>query len=145
MRPQSFELLGRELEHEVGGEARGVALDLFVEAFGFHAIQRGQLAVQNHALPAQRGDDQRNTLHRWRGGRKQLAHRAVCAARFVGLHIGGRDRAVFGGGVGLHLGEFEFVQVVAICDHLGLLGWRELEQEIGAETLAVALDLLSVA
>ena len=34
------------------------------------------------------------------------------------------------------------LEVVAICEHLGLLGGVELVQEIGGEALAVGLDLL---
>lgn len=35
--------LGRELKHEVGGEALLVALHGFVEVFGFHTVESGQI------------------------------------------------------------------------------------------------------
>jgi hypothetical protein len=41
LRPQSLELLGRELECEVGRESFGIALHLLIQPFG-RAIQGGQ-------------------------------------------------------------------------------------------------------
>ena len=41
--------------------------------------------------------------------------------------------------VGQHLGELQLGKVVAICDHLGLLGGVELEHEIAGEAVGVAL------
>jgi hypothetical protein len=40
------------------------------------------------------------------------------------------------------LGKLELGEVVAICDHLGLLRGAELEHEIARKTLVVAFDLL---
>jgi hypothetical protein len=49
---------------------------------------------------------------------------------------------VLGEGVGQRLGELQLGEVVAICDHLGLLGRGELKHEVLREALGVALDLL---
>ena len=51
-------LCGRELKHEVRGKAFGVAVDLFVEAFGGHPKKCGQVGVENDLLLAQ-GENQR--------------------------------------------------------------------------------------
>lgn len=40
------------------------------------------------------------------------------------------------------LGEFQVVEVVAICDHLRLLGLSESVAEIFGESLSVSFDLL---
>jgi len=48
---------------------------------------------------------------------------------------------VLGEGVGAGLGELEAGEVVAICDHTSLLDRGKLKNEVGRETLYVALDL----
>lgn len=45
-----------EPEHEVGGEALGVALDLFVQAPGGHAVERGEVRIEHDPLAAQEKD-----------------------------------------------------------------------------------------
>ncbi len=55
---------------------------------------------------------------------------------------GGHDGTMLREGVREGLGELEFIEVVAICDHLGFLFGRELEHEILGEALLVALHLL---
>jgi len=49
---------------------------------------------------------------------------------------------MFGKDAGERLGKLEFREVIAICDHLGFLLWRQLEHEILWETVLVAFDLL---
>ena len=41
-----------------------------------------------------------------------------------------------------HHGEFQLLEVVAICDHLGFFIERELKQEVAREAFPVAFDLL---
>ena len=52
-------------------------------------------------------------------------------AHFHGLagcqHIGGLNGAVLGEGVGQNFEKLQFLEVVTVCDHLGLLGGGELE------------------
>ena len=57
MRPQIFHLCGQELEHEIHRETLGVALDLFVETFGGHAVKFGQIGIENDLLLAE-GEDE---------------------------------------------------------------------------------------
>ena len=40
------------------------------------------------------------------------------------------------------LGEFQILEVVAICDHLGFLISRKLKEEIAGKAVPVAFDLL---
>jgi hypothetical protein len=60
LRPQSRELLGRELEREVGRESLGIAFHLLVQPFGWRAIERSQIRIKNHPAPAQ---DEDRALH----------------------------------------------------------------------------------
>lgn len=48
---------------------------------------------------------------------------------------------MLGEGVGAGLGELEAGEVVAICDHISLFLRGKLKNEVGRETLCVALDL----
>ena len=56
-------------------------------------------------------------------------------------HIGGHEGLVLGEGVGAGLGKLEAGEVVAICDHLFFLLQGKLKDEVGGESLSVALDL----
>ena len=49
---------------------------------------------------------------------------------------------MFGEGERQSPGELQLLEVVAICDHLGLLCGGELEHEVGRKPAAVTLDLL---
>jgi RHS repeat-associated protein len=56
LRPvQRFHLGGREAEHEILGKAREVALDLLVEPLGGHPVERGEIRIEHHLLPADQG------------------------------------------------------------------------------------------
>ena len=57
LRPvQSLRLGAGEAEHEVIGEARGVALDLLVQALGGDAVEGGEIGIEDDALAAQDKD-----------------------------------------------------------------------------------------
>jgi hypothetical protein len=60
LRPQSGRLLDGEHEHEVGWEFGEIALDRLVEALGLHAVELGQISVDDHALAANRGNTRRD-------------------------------------------------------------------------------------
>ena len=66
-------------------------------------------------------------------------------AHFYGFgaaqHIGVHEGPMLGEGVGTGLGELEAGEVVAICDHLFFLLRGKLKDEVGGESLSVALHL----
>jgi hypothetical protein len=41
-----------EAEYQVVREARGIALDLLVQAFGGHALESGEFGSEQHAMAA---------------------------------------------------------------------------------------------
>ena len=57
-------------------------------------------------------------------------------------YVGGLNCAVLSESLGQRSGEFQFGQVVAICDHLGLLRRVDLEHEVAGEASGIALHLL---
>jgi hypothetical protein len=57
LRPvQSYCLGLGQVEYEIRGEARGISLDLLVEALGSHAIESGELGIGQHPMAAQHED-----------------------------------------------------------------------------------------
>ena len=66
MRPQKSALFGRQAEHEVFGEALGIALDLLVEAFDGDPVEFGEVAVQKDLAASKEKDPalQRTPNHR---------------------------------------------------------------------------------
>jgi hypothetical protein len=69
LRPvQSFDFDRREAKEKIFGETLGVALDLFVDAFGAHPIEGGELGVQQHFVAAKDEDGAGDVLDRHKGG-----------------------------------------------------------------------------
>jgi len=56
-------------------------------------------------------------------------------------HVSRLNRPMLGKRIRQGFGKFELLEVVAICDHLGLLSGSELKQEVSREALPVAFDL----
>lgn len=59
-----------------------------------------------------------------------------------GEHIRGLDGPMLGECKRQRPGKLQLGEVVAICDHLGLLGRGQLKHEVDGKPLPVALDLL---
>ena len=66
MRPQSLELLGVHLEHEIFWKPLPVAADLFVEPLGGYAVEAGKLGIEQALVTAQSEDRARDVLGRRR-------------------------------------------------------------------------------
>ena len=64
MRPQVLGLLGGELEHEVRWKPLDVAFDLLVEPFRGHAVELGQIGVENDLLASDQQNPALDVLHR---------------------------------------------------------------------------------
>ena len=67
MRPQTGELFGGDLEHEIRRETRDVTLDLFVEALGSHVVERSKVTVEQHPMAAQDQNRLRDVVDRHDG------------------------------------------------------------------------------
>src|SRR4051812_2358035 len=79
MRPvQGFCLLGGEAEHEILRKPPGVALDLFVQALGGDAVERGQVCVEDDAFWKM------NTDARWTTGLWLLVLLVTSAMQLIG-------------------------------------------------------------
>jgi len=52
LRPQSFELVGCDPEHEIRGKALTVTPNLLIEALDAHIVEGGQLRIQENPSPA---------------------------------------------------------------------------------------------
>ena len=56
MAPQKADLVVGKLEHEVGRETLDIALDRAIERLDGYFVERSQLTVEHHLLPAQNQD-----------------------------------------------------------------------------------------
>jgi hypothetical protein len=75
LRPvQSLGLGSGEPEHEIFREARGVALDLLVQALGGDAIEACEFRIQEHALAAQDEDGTADVVNRHKSWALCLSH-----------------------------------------------------------------------
>jgi trehalose-6-phosphatase len=54
--PQKADLVVGKLEHEVGRETLDIALDRAIERLDGYFVERSQLTVEHHLLPAQNQD-----------------------------------------------------------------------------------------
>ena len=86
MRPQRFAFFGSEAKHEIFREAVAVALDLFVQAFYWHAVKLGQIAVEDDFLLA---EHKNSCFYRDDQGRLGIVHVGILAgsARFGGRNL----------------------------------------------------------
>jgi hypothetical protein len=51
-RVQSYCLRRGQAEYEIRREARSISLDLLVEALGSHAVEGGELGIEQHPMAA---------------------------------------------------------------------------------------------
>jgi hypothetical protein len=56
LEPQRFGFVGRQLKHEVAGEAVSIAADGSVEIFRENLVQIGQISIEHNLLPADEVD-----------------------------------------------------------------------------------------